>query len=275
MEQSSFNFSYGLRLQGKKIKIPRKSGAKKRKGFLRRGFCKMYASLDCGTLSAHYNAGPNILGYFLFSWAWHSTLQKPPFTKTPFSWLQEGTNVHFSNVHFVLCQALGLNPLTPPFHAFFPPPPLCCFHTKWIKVGNHEPREGSSNAEISPRTKCTFERCTFVLWSVAPPKAPRSPKQIKWPKSDSKVTLGGRRPIDSKKGQKWLKKEFLWLKTPFWATFDLFWVNWASTPQSHFFVTLIVLGFWGLQVALLITTFVTPWWFVPEDRLSELCLKKY
>ena len=34
------------------------------------------------------------------------------------------TNVHFSNVHFVLCQSLGLNHRTPPFHAFFPPPPL-------------------------------------------------------------------------------------------------------------------------------------------------------
>ena len=37
---------------------------------------------------------------------------------------QEGTNVHFSNVHFVLCQNFGLNRLTPPFHAFFPPPLL-------------------------------------------------------------------------------------------------------------------------------------------------------
>ena len=43
------------------------------------------------------------------------------------------------------------------------PPPLYCFRTKWIKVGNHEPQEGSSNAEISRRTKCTFERCRFVI----------------------------------------------------------------------------------------------------------------
>ena len=34
---------------------------------------------------------------------------------------QEGTNVHFSNMHFVLCQVFGLNHVTPPFHAFFPP----------------------------------------------------------------------------------------------------------------------------------------------------------
>ena len=32
---------------------------------------------------------------------------------------QEGTNVHFSNVHFVLCQNFGLN--LPFFHVFFPP----------------------------------------------------------------------------------------------------------------------------------------------------------
>ena len=44
--------------------------------------------------------------------------------------IQGGTNVHFSNVHFVLCQIFGLKPLTPPFHAFFPPPPLYCFLTK-------------------------------------------------------------------------------------------------------------------------------------------------
>ena len=35
---------------------------------------------------------------------------------------QEGTNVHLSNMHFVLCQIFGLNRLTPPFHAFFPLP---------------------------------------------------------------------------------------------------------------------------------------------------------
>ena len=66
-------------------------------------------------------------------------------------------------MHFVLCKIFGLNRLTTPFHALFPPPPLYCFLTKRIKVGNHEPQEGSSNAEMSRRTKCTFERCTFVL----------------------------------------------------------------------------------------------------------------
>ena len=79
---------------------------------------------------------------------------------------QEGTNVHFSNVHFVLCQIFGLNHLMPPHPCLLPPPPLYCFHPKWIKVGNHKPQEGSSNAGMSRRTKCTFKMCTFVTpWS--------------------------------------------------------------------------------------------------------------
>ena len=41
---------------------------------------------------------------------------------------QEGTNVHFSNVHFVLCQIFGLNRLTPPFSALFPPSSLLLPH---------------------------------------------------------------------------------------------------------------------------------------------------
>ena len=50
-----------------------------------------------------------------------------PLAKIPLA--QPITNVHLSNVHFVLCQNFGLKRLTPPFHAFFPPP-LYCFHTK-------------------------------------------------------------------------------------------------------------------------------------------------
>ena len=98
---------------------------------------------------------------------------------------QEGTNVHFSNVHFVLCQIFGLDHLTPPFHAFFSPSPLYCFLTKWIKVSNHEPQSGSSNAEMSRRTKCTFERCTFVtLWVSLHQQLPESTKiASKEPKS--------------------------------------------------------------------------------------------
>ena len=35
-------------------------------GILEGGFCKMYASLGCGALSAKCTAGPTILGYFCF-----------------------------------------------------------------------------------------------------------------------------------------------------------------------------------------------------------------
>ena len=52
--------------------------------FRRVFFCKMYASLGCGALTAKCIAGANILGYFLFSWRWHWTLQKPPLLKPPF-----------------------------------------------------------------------------------------------------------------------------------------------------------------------------------------------
>ena len=48
----------------------------------------MYASLDCGALSAKCTAGPTILGLFWVPWTWHSTLQNPPLLKPPFlgSW---------------------------------------------------------------------------------------------------------------------------------------------------------------------------------------------
>ena len=61
----------------------RKSGAKNR-GFLEGRFCKMYASLGCGALSAKCTVGANILWYYLFPWLWHWTLQKPPLLKPPF-----------------------------------------------------------------------------------------------------------------------------------------------------------------------------------------------
>ena len=79
----------------------------------------------------------------------------------------------------------------------------------------------------------------YALWSVAPPKAPSSPKQLKWPKSDSKVTLGGRRPIDSKKGQKWLKKGFLWLKNPFLSHFWPFFESIGRRPPRVTFESLL------------------------------------
>ena len=40
----------------------------KNRGFFEGGFCKMYASLGCGALSAKSTAGANILGYSLFPW---------------------------------------------------------------------------------------------------------------------------------------------------------------------------------------------------------------
>ena len=51
----------------RKCRKCRESGTKKR-GFLEGDFCKMYASLGCGVLSAKCTAGANILGYFLFPW---------------------------------------------------------------------------------------------------------------------------------------------------------------------------------------------------------------
>ena len=57
----------------------------KKRGFLEGFFfAKMYASLGCGVLRAKCIAGSNILRYFLFSWAWHWILQKPPLLKPPF-----------------------------------------------------------------------------------------------------------------------------------------------------------------------------------------------
>ena len=87
-----------------------------------------------------------------------------------------------------------------------------------------------------------------ALWSVAPPKAPRSPKQLKRPKSDSKVTLGGRRLIASKKGHKWLKQGSSVTQTLFGVTFDPFLSRLGVDPPgsllSHFdcFVLLVALG---------------------------------
>ena len=50
-----------------------------RKGVVEGGFCKNARLSWLGALSAKCTAGPNILGYCLLPWAWHSTLQKPPF----------------------------------------------------------------------------------------------------------------------------------------------------------------------------------------------------
>ena len=67
---------------------------------------------------------------------------------------QDFSNVHFSNVHFVLRRFLALITsclLAVPSSL---PPPYCLHtHTRWIKVGNQKPQEGSSNVEMLRRTK--------------------------------------------------------------------------------------------------------------------------
>ena len=74
---------------------------------------------------------------------------------SPLPIYQEGTNVHFSNVHIVLCQIFGLDHLTPPFHAFFPP--LLSIASRLIKVGNQKPKKGPAmqrcHEEQSARSK--------------------------------------------------------------------------------------------------------------------------
>ena len=67
------------------------------------------------------------------------------------------------------------------------------------------------------------------LWSACPPRRPENQKQLKWRKSDSKVTLRGRPQSDSRMTQNAWKSHF--------------WVTLGPTPQSHFWVTLIVFGF--------------------------------
>ena len=52
--------------------------------------------------------------------------------------------MHFSYVHFVLCQIFGLNYLMPPFHAFFSPPPLYCFLLGELKCAITSPKKGQA-----------------------------------------------------------------------------------------------------------------------------------
>ena len=59
----------------------------KKRGFLEGGFCKDACLSWLWRSGAKSTAGPNTPGYFLFPWAWHWTLQKPPLLKPPsFSW---------------------------------------------------------------------------------------------------------------------------------------------------------------------------------------------
>ena len=54
------------------------------------------------------------------------------------------------------------------------------------------------------------------LWSACPPRRPEYQKQLKWRKSDSKVTLRGRPQSDSKMTEKWLFQAF-------WVIFESLW----------------------------------------------------
>ena len=81
--------------------------------------------------------------------------------------LQERTNVHFSNVHFVLRQNFGLNRLMPPFHAFFPPLLSSASALRELKWAITSPKKGramqryheeqsarSTGALLSPLDHC-------------------------------------------------------------------------------------------------------------------------
>ena len=66
-------------------KKTRQHGGTKKRGFLEGGFCKMYASLGCGALSAKCIAGANVFGYFFVSFSAALDYTETPFAKTPFS----------------------------------------------------------------------------------------------------------------------------------------------------------------------------------------------
>ena len=62
--------------------------------------------------------------------------------------------MHFSNVHFVLCQNFGLNRLTPPFHALLPSIASTPSELKWAITS---PKKGQAlqgyHKEQSARSK--------------------------------------------------------------------------------------------------------------------------
>ena len=78
------------------------------------------------------------------------------------------------------------------------------------------------------------------LWSQRAPKSTETQKELKWPKSDSKVTRADRPQSDLKLAQKWLQ-------THFWVIFESLLSHLGSLPResllSHFWVTLILSAF--------------------------------
>ena len=104
--------------------------------------------------------------------------------------IQGGTNLHFSNVHFVLCQTFGLNHLTPPFHAFLLRPLLsiasALSELKWTitspKTGQvmqrcHEEQSArSKGAHLSPLYSSSSSSSSS--WSC--PEGPNLESNLTW-----------------------------------------------------------------------------------------------
>ena len=76
--------------------------------------------------------------------------------------------------------------------------------------------------------RSVFETPSLALWSLVPLQDPRTQKQLEW--------LSKWLSSDPKKGQKWLKSG---RKPLFESLLALFGVTWASTPQSHFWESLL------------------------------------
>ena len=80
---------------------------------------------------------------------------------------------------------------------------------------------------------------TVSLWSQRAPKSTETQKELKWPKSDSKVTRADRPQSDLKVTQKWLRTPFL---SHSWVTWGHSGVGPWESLLSHFWVTLILSG---------------------------------
>ena len=82
-----------------------------------------------------------------------------------------------------------------------------------------------------------------LLWSAFPAKEPQTPKQLKWLQSDFPGLARKWLESDLKVTQMTLK----WLKNDsFESLLSHLRVTFWPTPESHFGVTLIVLGFGAL-----------------------------
>ena len=82
--------------------------------------------------------------------------------------VQERTNIHFSNVHFVLCQSVGLGLVgaARPHHPFLScllaPTASVALGVSSLRGAIMNTKEGSSGLEETRREMYIFERCTFV-----------------------------------------------------------------------------------------------------------------